>query len=115
MTVKYFFVIGMQQQVIYGDQPWGLGLQEKILPELFKQKDYMTRAVGKWHLGHFKAAYLPENRGSVCHVEVNILNQSTVMFFSFCSFDSHYGYWVGHQDYYDHCSQENVRNPTRNI
>lgn len=45
---------------------------------------YSNHALGKWHLGHYKKEYTPLYRG----------------------FDSHLGYWTGHQDYYDHTAQE---------
>lgn len=64
----------MQHEVIFGDQPWGLGLSEKILPQYLKEKGYVTRAVGKWHLGHFKHQYLPEARGSVPPLLSNVNN-----------------------------------------
>ena len=55
----------MQHEVIFGDQPWGLSLQEKILPQYLKENCYVTRAVGKWHLGNFEKEYTPEYRGCV--------------------------------------------------
>nr|CAD7439586.1 unnamed protein product [Timema bartmani] len=85
MTGRHPIHNGMQHEVLYAQCPWGLPLSEKLLPEYLKEMNYSTRMVGKWHLGHFKAVYTPTYRG----------------------FDSHYGYWVGHQDYYDHTSQEN--------
>jgi arylsulfatase A-like enzyme len=66
--------------VIVANEPWGLGLEEKLLPEYLKELDYSTHAIGKWHLGFFKKEYTPLYRG----------------------FDSHFGYWTSHQDYYDH-------------
>ena len=39
--------------------------------------------VGKWHLGSHRAAYTPTERG----------------------FESHVGYWTGHEDYYDHTAE----------
>ncbi|XP_063223602.1 arylsulfatase B-like [Bacillus rossius redtenbacheri] len=72
------------QRVLYAQQPYGLPLRERLLPQYLKELGYATHAVGKWHLGHFQAAYTPTRRG----------------------FDSHFGYWAGHQDYYDHTSQE---------
>ena len=53
---------GMQHKVIYGGEPWGLSLQHIILPEIIKT-EYVTKMIGKWHLGHFKKDYLPESRG----------------------------------------------------
>lgn len=38
----------------------------------------------QWHLGFFTDAYLPMNRG----------------------FESHFGYYTGHEDYFDHESND---------
>lgn len=46
---------------------------------------YRNHIVGKWHLGHFKRVYTPTYRG----------------------FESHVGFWTGHQDYNDHTAIEN--------
>ena len=70
----------MQVDVLYSAQPWGLPLDQVILPQYLKKLGYASRIVGKWHLGNFKQVYTPTFRG----------------------FDSHYGYWLGHQDYYTH-------------
>ena len=74
----------MQRNVILAAEPWGLPLDLKILPQYLKDDGYKTHAVGKWHLGFFQTAYTPTKRG----------------------FDSHFGYWTGKQDYYDHTAQE---------
>lgn len=103
MTGKYPIRTGMQHGVIYGMERRGLPLTEKILPEflkklglvafvfsnaLIKQNIYCFRysnhIVGKWHLGHFKKEYTSLYRG----------------------FDSHLGFWTGHQDFFDHTASE---------
>lgn len=84
MTGKYPIHTGMQHNVIFGMEPWGLPLSEKILPQFLKELDYQNHIVGKWHLGNYKKEYTPLYRG----------------------FDSHLGYWTGHQDYYDHTAHE---------
>lgn len=77
----------MQYDVLYGTQPWGLPLDQVLLPEYLKRLGYISRVVGKWHLGNFHELYTPTFRG----------------------FDSHYGYWLGNEDYYSHISIIGVR------
>jgi arylsulfatase A-like enzyme len=66
-------------------EPRGLPLQ-KILPQYLKDLGYVTRAVGKWHLGFYRKEFTPVYRG----------------------FDSHLGYWTGSISYYDHIVQDIV-------
>ncbi|XP_066154452.1 arylsulfatase B-like [Euwallacea fornicatus] len=80
LTGKYPIHLGMQHLVILEPEPWGVPLNETLLPEYLRRNGYITRAIGKWHLGFFKKEYTPTFRG----------------------FDSHYGYWQGFHDYYDH-------------
>jgi arylsulfatase A-like enzyme len=76
----------MQHLVILAPEPWGLPLSETLMPEYLKAAGYATHAVGKWHLGFHRKEYTPTYRG----------------------FDSHYGYWNGYQDYYDHTMRATV-------
>ncbi|XP_055382349.1 arylsulfatase J, partial [Condylostylus longicornis] len=85
MTGKYPIHTGMQHGVIYGAEPRGLPLTEKILPEYLNQLGYSSHISGKWHLGHYKSVYLPLKRG----------------------FKTHVGFWTGHHDYFDHTAVEN--------
>ncbi|XP_026682470.1 uncharacterized protein LOC103513493 isoform X2 [Diaphorina citri] len=87
MTGKHPIHTGMQHNVLYGCERGGLPLSEKILPQYLKELGYRTRIVGKWHLGFYKKEYTPTFRG----------------------FESHLGYWTGHQDYFDHSAEEMVR------
>lgn len=77
---KYPFNLGLQVDVIRPWDAYGLNLDEKILPQYFKQAGYATAIVGKWHLGLSKQAFLPQNRG----------------------FDHQYGHYLGMIDYFSH-------------
>jgi arylsulfatase A-like enzyme len=79
----------MQHLVILAPEPWGLPLSERLMPEYLKAAGYATHAIGKWHLGFHRKEYTPTHRG----------------------FDSHYGYWNGYQDYYDHTMRATVSVP----
>ncbi|XP_055904623.1 arylsulfatase B-like [Eupeodes corollae] len=80
LTGKYPIHTGTQHSVIINDQPWGLPLNERTMPELFRDAGYSTNLIGKWHLGFSKKAYTPTLRG----------------------FDYHVGYYSGYIDYYVH-------------
>lgn len=80
LTGKYPSNLGMQHEVIYSDQPFGLGLREKTMANYMKTGGYRTHLIGKWHLGFHKKRYTPLFRG----------------------FDSHFGYYGPHIDYYNH-------------
>lgn len=76
----------MQHLVILESEPWGLGLGEILLPEVLSKAGYVSHAVGKWHLGFYRSEYTPTKRG----------------------FASHYGYWQGFHDYYNHSVKATV-------
>lgn len=83
MTGLYPIHTGMQGYPMLAAEPRGLPLQ-KILPQYLKDVGYVTRAVGKWHLGFYRKEFTPVYRG----------------------FDSHLGYWTGSISYYDHIVQD---------
>ncbi|XP_054267832.1 arylsulfatase B-like isoform X2 [Macrosteles quadrilineatus] len=84
LTGRHPISNGMEHDVIYAPQPWGLPLSERIIPQYLQSLNYKSHAVGKWHLGFFHSNYTPARRG----------------------FDSHYGSWLGHQDHYSHMGYE---------
>ena len=76
MLTRYTtFSPGMQHNVITASAPYGLGLDQVLLPEVLRSAGFSTHLVGKWHLGYFQSNYTPTARG----------------------FDTHYGYWNGEE------------------
>jgi arylsulfatase A-like enzyme len=62
------------------NNPAGLPLGERLLPEHLREAGYQTFLTGKWHLGHRHRDYLPMARG----------------------FDHFYGHATGGIGYWDH-------------
>ncbi|XP_077994252.1 arylsulfatase J-like [Glandiceps talaboti] len=85
MTGRHPIHLGLQHGVINGAQPSGLPLNQTIFPQYLKTLGYNSHMIGKWHLGYFAWPYTPTYRG----------------------FESHFGYYNGKEDYYDHMTLEN--------
>ena len=84
MTGRYPIHLGFQHGIIHPGEPWGLPLDEVTIPQILKEYNYSTHAVGKWHLGMHKWSFTPLYRG----------------------FDDFLGYYLGSQDYYTHIREE---------
>ncbi len=78
MTGRYPMRYGLQSFVITPGQHYGLPTSERTIAEALQESGYKTYALGKWHLGHAKKEYWPQNRG----------------------FDYFYGSTIGNIDYY---------------
>jgi arylsulfatase A-like enzyme len=80
MTGRYPMRYGLQVGVVRPWAQYGLPLEERTLAQALRQAGYFTALIGKWHLGHFRRAYLPTMRG----------------------FDHQYGHYNGALDYFTH-------------
>ncbi|XP_049269843.1 arylsulfatase B isoform X2 [Rhipicephalus sanguineus] len=80
MTGLYSTRYGLQHIPIQPGEPYGLDLKYTLLPQHLKRLGYETHLIGKWHLGSYRYEYTPTRRG----------------------FDSFYGFYYGHEDYYTH-------------
>ena len=63
MTGRYTIRYGFQKGVLRPNQPRGIPLDEKLLPEAMKDCGYKTEMFGKWHVGMFHEDYQPHRRG----------------------------------------------------
>ena len=77
----------MWDRVLNATQPYGLGLEEKLLPHYMKDHGYAAHMVGKWHLGSFKTEYRPLMRG----------------------WDSHFGHFNARLDYWNYMHSSEVK------
>src|SRR3954447_22648042 len=80
LTGRYPMRHGLQVGVVRPWAQYGLPLEERTLAQALRAAGYFTAIVGKWHLGHFRRAYLPTMRG----------------------FDHQYGHYNGALDYFTH-------------
>ena len=93
LTGRYPHRFGLRDTVIPPWRKFGLDLSEQTLPEVFASAGYERRAcIGKWHLGHYKRAYHPIERG----------------------FTHFYGHYNGAIDYFTHL-REGERDWHRNF
>jgi arylsulfatase B len=63
LTGRYPIRYGLQSGVLEDAKPYGLALNETLLPELLSRAGWRTHMVGKWHLGHVGWNYTPTFRG----------------------------------------------------
>ena len=64
LTGRYPVSMGMQYGTVLASKPWGMPLDETTVAEVLRAAGgYKTHAIGKWHLGHHTANYLPTARG----------------------------------------------------
>jgi arylsulfatase B len=63
LTGRYPLSMGMQFGVVDTRTPWGMPLGEQTLADVLSENGYVTRGLGKWHLGHFSPKFLPTARG----------------------------------------------------
>jgi arylsulfatase A-like enzyme len=83
MTGRSPMRYGLVYSVIRPWSPYGLPLDEHLMPQTFREMGYQTAIVGKWHLGHASRRLLPNARG----------------------FDHFYGYVNAEIDYFKHTHQ----------
>ncbi|XP_067929163.1 arylsulfatase B-like [Watersipora subatra] len=63
MTGKYPSNNGVQHLVLFAQSKACLPLEHKLLPEYMKDEGYVTKMLGKWHLGYCMEECLPKQRG----------------------------------------------------
>lgn len=63
LTGKYPKHVNLHVGVIAPYSKHGLDPKEITLAEMLKENGYQTGMIGKWHLGHSKEEYMPNNQG----------------------------------------------------
>uniref|UniRef100_T1J5M1 Sulfatase N-terminal domain-containing protein n=1 Tax=Strigamia maritima TaxID=126957 RepID=T1J5M1_STRMM len=85
LTGLYAQQLGLQRGVLDFQEPYGVPLKYKFLPQLLKTRGYHSHALGKWHLGFCDWRYTPTYRG----------------------FDTFFGFYQGYEENYQHCLSPN--------
>lgn len=80
LTGRYNIRYGFASGVLKPLKPYGLALNESLLPQFLTPLGFTAHIVGKWHVGYWRWAHTPTHRG----------------------FNSFYGYYSGAEDYYSH-------------
>lgn len=62
LTGRYAIRTGMQN-ILFPEDTIGLSSSEITLAEVFKERNYRTMCVGKWHLGQARKEYMPTSQG----------------------------------------------------
>lgn len=87
MTGRWPIRYGLMKAVIPPWSDYGLPLEERTLPQALGEAGYERRGMfGKWHLGHSKKTFLPDQRG----------------------FTEFYGHYNGAIDYFTHVREGEV-------
>ena len=87
MTGRWPIRYGLMKAVIPPWSDYGLSMEERTLPQELARAGYERRGMfGKWHLGHSKKAFLPDQRG----------------------FTHFYGHYNGAIDYFTHVREGEV-------
>ncbi|XP_006811870.1 arylsulfatase B-like [Saccoglossus kowalevskii] len=63
LTGKHMIHLGMEGGIIMPFERKCLPVNEATIAQELKLKNYSTHAIGKWHVGYYKKACLPNNRG----------------------------------------------------
>ena len=80
-----------------------------LLPAHLANLGFKPHMVGKWHLGHYKDEFTPTRQVAVMSlifVVESMLQANPI--FPRRGFSSHFGYWAGKEDYYDHSNKNSV-------
>ena len=101
-----------------------------LLPAHLSQLGFKPHMVGKWHLGHYKEEFTPTRQASVMLAKAMLFDEAIgtqnliplkliqgKRLVDWCQiqskiprrgFSTHFGYWAGKEDYYDHSNKNSV-------